>query len=68
MFVPYEICENGFEAHWTINYLSHFLLINLLLPVLKQKNGDGYNARIVNVTSCAYEASPPIDFNKLNDK
>ncbi|XP_050545832.1 dehydrogenase/reductase SDR family member on chromosome X-like isoform X2 [Daktulosphaira vitifoliae] len=68
MFVPYEICENGFEAHWTVNYLSHFLLIKLLQPVLKQKVKNGNNARIVNVTSCAYKVSPPIDFNKLNDK
>ncbi|XP_050420618.1 retinol dehydrogenase 12-like [Adelges cooleyi] len=68
MFVPYEKCENGHEAHWTTNYLSHFLLTELLLPVLKSTGVQGDNARIVNVTSCAHEASPPIDFDTINNE
>ncbi|VVC32302.1 Hypothetical protein CINCED_3A006046 [Cinara cedri] len=68
MFVPYEKCEDGYEAHWTINYLSHFLLTELLLPVLKTSGSNNENARIINVSSCAHEASPLIDFDKISKR
>lgn len=68
MFVPYEKCEDGYEAHWTINYLSHFLLTELLLPVLKATGSDIDNARIVNVSSCAHEASPLFNFDTISNR
>lgn len=68
MFVPFEKCENGHEAHWTINYLSHFLLTELLLPVLKTSGLENENARIINVSSCAHEASPQIDFDTISNR
>lgn len=68
MFVPYEKCEDGYEAHWTINYLSHFLLTELLLPVLKSSGSENENVRIINVSSCAHEASPILNFDAINDK
>lgn len=68
MFVPYEKCEDGYEAHWTINYLSHFLLTELLLPVLKKTGSKEENARIINVSSCAHEASPQINFDTINNR
>ena len=36
-----------------MNYLSHFLLILLLLPVLRETGGD---CRILNVSSSAHKA------------
>lgn len=68
MFVPYEKCEDGYEAHWTINYLSHFLLTELLLPVLKTSGSEKENTRIINVSSCAHEASPLIDFDTITKR
>lgn len=68
MFVPFEKCEDGYEAHWTINYLSHFLLTELLLPVLKTSGFDNEKARIVNVSSCAHEASPIINFETISNR
>lgn len=68
MFVPYEKCEDGFEAHWTINYLSHFLLTELLLPILKNTGSKNENARIVNVSSCAHLASHQINFSTINNR
>lgn len=68
MFVPYEKCEDGNEAHWTINYLSHFLLTVLLLPILKTTGLENENGRIVNVSSCAHEASPLINFDSINNR
>lgn len=40
---------DGFEAHYGVNYLSHFLLTNLLLDCLRAANG----ARVVSVSSSA---------------
>ncbi|XP_015370859.1 PREDICTED: dehydrogenase/reductase SDR family member on chromosome X-like [Diuraphis noxia] len=67
MFVPYEKCEDGYEAHWTINYLSHFLLTELLLPALKKSGSTNEHARVINVSSCAHEASPLINFSLIRN-
>lgn len=67
MFVPYAETEDGFESHFAVNYLSHFLLTHLLLPAMKNCS-SATPPRIVNVSSCAHELSPSIDFNDLNMK
>ena len=42
-----DIFEHGFEYQLGVNFISHFLLTWLLLPVIKRA---GSGARIVNVT------------------
>eukprot|EP00057_Strongylocentrotus_purpuratus_P032765 XP_788774.2 PREDICTED: dehydrogenase/reductase SDR family member on chromosome X isoform X3 [Strongylocentrotus purpuratus] len=42
---------DGFEIHFQVNYLSHFLLTLHLLPVLKASGG---NAKVILVSSMAY--------------
>lgn len=44
------ITKDGYHATVQINYLSHFLLTLLLLPLLKKSNGG----RIVNVSSLSH--------------
>jgi NAD(P)-dependent dehydrogenase (short-subunit alcohol dehydrogenase family) len=48
--------EDGYELTFAVNYLSHFLLTSLLLPLLK----GSAPARVVNVASAGQS---PIDFN-----
>jgi NAD(P)-dependent dehydrogenase (short-subunit alcohol dehydrogenase family) len=47
---------DGYELRFAVNYLSHFLLTRLLLPVL------GAGARVVNVASAG---QAPIDFDDV---
>lgn len=50
--------EEGIELTFAVNYLSHFLLIRLLLPLLR----ESAPARIVNVASAGQSA---IDFDDV---
>ncbi|XP_071863020.1 retinol dehydrogenase 11 isoform X1 [Bombus fervidus] len=64
VYVPFKehaLTDDGFEIHFGVNHLGHFLLTNLLLEHLK-RNGP---SRIVIVTSNLFE-SGTIDFSNLN--
>lgn len=67
MFLPYTETVDGFEQQWGVNYLSHFLLTALLLPLLKAGGLPQQSSRIVNVSSCAHLFGK-INFNDINSK
>lgn len=50
-----------------INYLGHFLLTHLMLPLLKAGGKEGQNARIVNVSSCVHRIGQ-INYDDFNGK
>jgi NAD(P)-dependent dehydrogenase (short-subunit alcohol dehydrogenase family) len=53
-----EETEDGLELTFTVNYLAHFLLTNLLVPLLR----DSAPARVVNVSSAGQS---PVDFGNV---
>jgi len=56
MMVPERRTEDGFELHFTLNYLGHFLLTNLLLDTLKRSGRHGAGSRVVNMSSATHYA------------
>jgi NAD(P)-dependent dehydrogenase (short-subunit alcohol dehydrogenase family) len=52
------LSEDGHEFRFQVNYLSPFLLTNMLMPLIR----EGAPSRIVNVSSAAQQ---PIDFDDV---
>lgn len=63
MIPPFTKTKDGFESQLGVNYLSHFLLTNLLMPTLNKTSG----ARIATTSSIAHETGS-IDFDNLNSE
>jgi NAD(P)-dependent dehydrogenase (short-subunit alcohol dehydrogenase family) len=59
----HHITEDGMERVVAVNYLSQFLLTDLLLPRLK-RGYDGHGGRIVNVSASAHVFMPALDPSK----
>lgn len=51
MVPPYHRTKDGFESQFQVNYLSHFYLIERLLPLLAQ----GQDPRVISISSLAGE-------------
>ncbi|XP_029306885.1 polyprenol dehydrogenase [Cottoperca gobio] len=56
MMVPERQTDDGFEFHFELNYLGHFLLTNLLLDTLKRSGRQGSCSRIINMSSATHFA------------
>lgn len=64
VYMPeYKVSKDGFEMTLAVNYVAHFLLTVLLLPLLK-KSPD---PRVVTVSSIAHTRGR-IDFDNLNSE
>lgn len=56
-----QLSVDGFEITFAVNHLSHFLLTNLLLDLIKKS----YDGRIINVSSVAH-LNASLEFDNLN--
>ncbi|XP_033055125.1 dehydrogenase/reductase SDR family member on chromosome X isoform X2 [Trachypithecus francoisi] len=54
MMVPQRKTRDGFEEHFGLNYLGHFLLTNLLLDTLRESGSPGHSARVLTVSSATH--------------
>lgn len=53
MMSPYKVTEDGFENQFASNYIGHFALTGLLLPILTTTIGS----RIISLSSLSYKWS-----------
>lgn len=63
--VPKGSTRDGFEIHWGTNHLAHFLLFELLKPMLLESSAAEFQSRVILVSSNAHRDAP-IDFGDLN--
>lgn len=61
IFPKKEMTKDGFELTLSANHLGHFLLTNLLIPILLKSKGP----KIINVSSEAHRAAK-VDLSNLN--
>ena len=57
-----QLSVDGHELHFQVNYLSHFLLSRMLLPVMRETATAHGEARVIQVASTAQS---PIDFEDV---
>lgn len=62
------LTSDGFELHFGVNHLGHFLLTQLLLPRIVESGADAPGARIVVVSSDSHYQAKGIDFDKLRSR
>ena len=63
--VPFAKTKDGFERHFAVNHLAHFLLVQLLLPTLQKSSEFAFQSRVVALSSTAHRHSE-IVFEDLN--
>lgn len=63
MMSPYQVTEDGFENQLATNYIGHFALTGLLLPLLTGTPGS----RVVTLSSLSYKWAE-IQFDDLHAK
>ena len=62
---PKGTTKDGFETQFGTNQVAHFLLFQLLKPMLISSSSPDFNSRVVAVSSTAHRTSR-LDFNNLN--
>lgn len=70
MCAPYSETKQGFEIQFQTNYLAHYLLTSLLLPILlaTSKDSPAGTVRIVNVSSDGHAKLAPREGILFEDK
>ena len=55
---PRKLSPDGLDAHFTLNHLSHFVLMNHLLPVIRKTAKEHGEARVVFTSSSLHSSAP----------
>lgn len=65
MATPEGKTADGFETQFGTNHLAHFLLFQLLRPLLLSSASASFPSRVINVSSSGHRTSPPLytDYN-----
>jgi NAD(P)-dependent dehydrogenase (short-subunit alcohol dehydrogenase family) len=63
--VPKGRTKDGFEMHWGTNHVSHFLLFQLLKPMMLESVMPDFHSRVVALSSTAHREAR-IDITDLN--
>ena len=58
MAIPPGLSKDGYEIQFATNHLAHALLIKLCLPALLRSAEEHGDARILSVTSLAFQRAP----------
>jgi NAD(P)-dependent dehydrogenase (short-subunit alcohol dehydrogenase family) len=71
MATPPQILDSGYDAELQVNYISHFLLTFLLLPLMVEtaRSIPLGSVRVVNTTNIGHDLYSPkigIDFDDMN--
>ncbi|KAI9734362.1 MAG: hypothetical protein M1834_002468 [Cirrosporium novae-zelandiae] len=66
MTCPESRTADGFETQFGTNHLAHFLLFNLLKPVLLASSTPDFNSRVVSVSSTEHRYVKGINFENFN--
>ena len=62
---PQDKTEDGFDIQFGTNHLGHFLLTELLMPLIKKSEASGFHPRIVILSSLAHEGAA-IQWDNIN--
>ena len=64
---PEGTTKDGFETQFGTNHVAHFLLLQLLKPVLLASSTPEFQSRVVAVSSTGHRVAP-LDFSDLNQQ
>lgn len=65
MMCPNWKTEDGFDMQFGTNHLGHFLLTELLMPLIRKSEASGFHPRIINVSSLGHKGAP-INWDDIN--
>ena len=65
MMCPQSKTTDGFEMQFGTNHLGHFLLTELLLPLIRKSSASGFHPRIIIVSSKAHERARGINWEDI---
>ncbi|KAI1169152.1 dehydrogenase with different specificitie [Nemania serpens] len=58
MVLPTGLTRQGYEQQFGINHLGNALFVRGLLPLLRKTAGEGYDVRVIILTSLAWTQAP----------